>query len=184
MSRTVRRVSPRPPRARGGAEAHALPRLVQAKLWENPCWLSFRINFLALHFNVPVYGWIERHWHLARPQYVVLYSLYLRDGSTAAEVCGSAGFPKNTLSRAIQRLLAKKLVSRTRSEADRRSYVLRLTAAGRRVLDATVPPMIEREDEMLHGLTVAERRQLAALLDKLVTDFPRWPAQLDLQEKR
>jgi DNA-binding MarR family transcriptional regulator len=177
------RFAPTRPTAAAREAAPALPQLVAAKLWDNPCWFSFRINFLALNFNVPVYGWIERRWHLARPEYVVLYSLHLRDGSTAAEVCGSAGFPKNTLSHAIQRLLTKKLVSRQRSAVDRRSYVLALTAAGRRVLAATVPPMIERERVMLAGLSAAERKQLSGLLDRIVTDFPRWPAQLELIEE-
>ena len=155
-----------------------LPALVEVKLWENPCWFSFRINFLALHFNLPVYGWIQRRYRLVRPEYVVLYSLHLRDGSSAQEVCESAGFPKNTLSRAIQRLLARRIVTRTRSAEDKRRYVLRLTARGRQILDETVPLMVRREETMLAGLDATERKTLSRLLARLVTDFPRWPAQL------
>lgn len=156
----------------------ALPALVEVKLWENPCWFSFRINFLALHFNLPVYGWIQRRYRLMRPEYVVLYSLHLRDGSSAQEVCDSAGFPKNTLSRAIRKLLARRILTRTRSEEDKRRYVLRLTARGRQILAETVPVLVQREATMLAGLDAAERETLSRLLARLVTEFPRWPAQL------
>ena len=28
--------------------------LIVTKLWGNPCWLSFRLNFIAFRFNDPV----------------------------------------------------------------------------------------------------------------------------------
>ena len=34
--------------------------LTVTKLWDNPCWLSFRLNFVAFRFNDPVYRWIEK----------------------------------------------------------------------------------------------------------------------------
>jgi DNA-binding MarR family transcriptional regulator len=167
-----------------GADAAApLHPLVAAKLWDNPCWFSFRINFLGLQFNVPIYSWIERRYRLKRPEYVVLYSLYLRDGIAAKDVCASAGFPKNTISRAIQKLLRRKLIRRAADARDRRSYVLRLGAEGRRILDESVPHMIERERQMLARLSAKEREVLSSLLARLVTDFPNWPTDV-AEEKR
>ena len=90
--------------------------LLHAKLWDNPCWFSFRLNYLALHFNNPVYGFIQRHLGLLRPEFVVLWSLHLGDCSTFSDVVRSSGFPKNTLSRAANKLaergIAFTLVSR------------------------------------------------------------------------
>jgi DNA-binding MarR family transcriptional regulator len=156
--------------------------LIGVKLWENPCWLSFRINYLALKFNVPVYGLIEERYGLMRPEYVVLYSLGLRDGIAAKDVVASTGFPKNTLSRAIQKLLRQGIIRRAASRTDRRSYVLHLTARGRRILDETVPRMVGRERTMLAGLTPGEQQQLSALLAKLVVDSPRWPVHIPEEE--
>ncbi len=163
-----------------GAPLHPL---IAVKLWENPCWLSFRINYLGLRFNLPVYGWIEQSHGLMRPEYVVLYSLYLRDGIAAKDVCASAGFPKNTISRAIQRLLRRRLIRRALAERDRRSYVLRLSAEGRRILGETVPPMVAYERRMLSALNRDEQELLSGLLAKLVVDSPYWPTQLN-GEKR
>jgi len=165
----------------GGAALHPL---IALKLWENPCWFSFRINHLGFHFNIPVYGWIEQRYGLARPDYVVIYSLGLRDGLAAKDVCASSGFPKNTLSRAIQKLLRRRLIRRAPDPRDRRSYVLRLTAEGRRIFDETLLPMVEREQRMLSVLNADEQRTLNSLLARLVEDSPKWPTQLVEEESQ
>jgi DNA-binding MarR family transcriptional regulator len=163
-------------------ERRPLHPVIAAKLWENPCWFSFRINYLGLHFNVPVYGWIERRYGLMRPEYVVLYSLFLKDGISANDVCLSSGFPKNTLSRAIQTLLRRRLIRRAADALDRRRYVLRLTAEGRRIANETVPPMLERERRMLATLNNDEQQVLSKLLARLVSDSPNWPTQIEQEE--
>ena len=116
--------------------------LIAAKLWENPCWFSFRINYLSLRFNGPVYGRIADRHDLSRPEYLVLYSLSLRDGIAAQDICETAGFPKNTISRAIHKLVRRKLIRRALDSNDRRSFVLHLTAEARRILAESVPPMV------------------------------------------
>lgn len=153
--------------------------LIEVKLWENPCWFSFRINYLGLRFNLPVYGWIEQRYRLQRPEYVVLYALYLRDGIAAKDVCASAGFPKNTISRAIQKLLRRRLIRRALDPRDKRSYGLRLTPEGRRILDESVPPMVAHERRMLASLSRDEQQVLSKILAKLVAQSPHWPNQLN-----
>lgn len=173
-----------------GAEAQApsatddapLHPLIAVKLWENPCWFSFRMNYLALRFNGPLYGWIEERYGLMRPEYVVLYALHLRDGIAAKDVVASAGFPKNTLSRAIQKLLRRRLIRRAPDARDRRSFVLRLTAEGRRILDETVPPMVAWERRMLASLDHEEQQVLSRLLARLVQDSPNWPTSIEQED--
>jgi DNA-binding MarR family transcriptional regulator len=167
------------PEASSYAEGHGLDPLVATKLWDNPCWFSFRLNYLALHFNGPVYGFIQERHGLQRPEYVVLYSLFLRDGVTAKAVSESSGFPKTTISRAVQALLARHLIERRADPADRRSFRLVLTAAGRRITDDTLAPMLDRERQMLAPLSPAERFMLAELLAKLVVAAPNWPDTVD-----
>lgn len=157
--------------------------LIAVKLWENPCWFSFRINYLGLRFNLPVYGWIEQRYGLVRPEYVVLYALHLQDGIAAKDVVASAGFPKNTISRAIQKLLRRRLIRRASDARDRRSYVLRLTAEGRRILDETVPPMVAWEKRMLSVLSREEQLVLSKVLARLVQDSPNWPPSIEQEEQ-
>ena len=164
------------------AEAEALADapihpLIAVKLWENPCWFSFRINYLSLRFNGPVYGRIAERHGLSRPEYLVLYSLFLSDGIAAVDVCATAGFPKNTISRAIHNLVRRKLIRRSVDPNDRRSFFLHLLADGSRVLDESVPPMVAHEKRMLSGLSKGEQETLSRLLAKLVVDSPNWPTE-------
>jgi len=156
--------------------------LVAAKLWSNPCWFSFRINFLALNFNVPIYRWIEKQFGMQRAEFVVIYALGLKDGLTASAVCSSSGFPKNTISRAIQKLLDKEIVRREVDPADLRSFVLYLTDEGRRIVDECMQPQVDRERVMLSNLTAAEQLMLSELLAKVVVDSPNWSTQITSEE--
>ncbi|MGQ0675723.1 MAG: MarR family winged helix-turn-helix transcriptional regulator [Rhodospirillales bacterium] len=157
----------------------ALHPMIAVKLWRNPCGFSFRINFLGHRFSLPVYGWIEQRYGLVRPEYAVLYALGLSDGIAAKDVCASTGFPKNTISRAIQNLLRRRLIRRVGDPRDRRSFVLRLTAEGRRIVGETVPPMAAHEKTMLSSLSRDEQQTLSGLLAKLVADSPNWPTLLN-----
>lgn len=157
--------------------------LTAVKLWENPCWFSYRLNYIALHYNIPVYDWIEQRYGLVRPEYVVLYSIGLKSGVAAKDICISSGFPKNTISRAVQRLLKRKLIRRAQDENDLRSFVLRLTKAGRDIFDETMPTLIAHERTMLSGLDTAEQQQLSDLMAKLVLQSPAWPSAIDPEDE-
>lgn len=153
--------------------------LTVTKLWDNPCWLSFRLNFVAFRFNDPVYRWIETRYGLVRPEFVALYAVGLKDGVAAKNIVASSGLPKNTLSRAIQRLLQRRLLRRETDREDLRSFVLFLTAPGRAIFDETLPLMLRQQKAMLSALTEGEQRQLCELMDKLVIASPTWPTDLD-----
>lgn len=155
--------------------------LTVTKLWDNPCWLSFRLNFIAFRFNDPVYRWIETRYGLVRPEFVALYAVGLREGVAAKNIVASSGLPKNTLSRAIQKLLTRRLLKRETDKDDLRSYVLRLTPAGRAIFDETMPMMVDQQSAMLSALTESEQRTLCELMDKLVIASPAWPTDLDNQ---
>lgn len=152
--------------------------ILHTKLWSNPCWLSFRINYLALHYNNPIYGLIGADHDLLRPEFVVLYSLFLRDRTTLSEVVAGSGFPKNTLSRAIKKLTRLKLVRREGDLGDLRRVVLCLTDEGRAIVEAKMAPMIERERLMLETLSPAERMMLSDILSKLVIASRDWPEMI------
>ncbi|MGN6099391.1 MAG: MarR family winged helix-turn-helix transcriptional regulator [Bosea sp. (in: a-proteobacteria)] len=152
--------------------------LTVTKLWANPCWLSFRLNFLAFRFNDPVYRWIETRYGLVRPEFVALYAVGLKEGVAAKNIVASSGLPKNTLSRAVQKLLQRRLLRRETDAADLRSYVLHLTAAGRAIFDETMPLMVKHQAAMLGCLSEDEQQQLCALMDKLVIASPAWPQEL------
>lgn len=170
---------------RGGRETPPeLPELadaamLRAKLWANPCWFSFRLNYLSLHFNNPVYGFINARLDLQRPDFAVLWSLHVGGDGTLTEVVQSSGFPKNTLSRAANKLARLNLISREVDPADQRRVTLSLTAAGRDAIAAVQDQMIAQERRMLETLSPSERLMLSDILTKLVAASESWPETID-----
>lgn len=148
------------------------------KLWQNPCWFSFRLNYLALQFNNPVYGMIQQQLGLLRPEFVVLWSLYLSAELTLTEVVRSSGFPKNTLSRAVTKLDGMGMISREVDPLDQRRVAMKLTEKGRAAVDSVQSQMISYERTMLDCLSPAERLNLSEILTKLVVASERWPGEV------
>lgn len=153
--------------------------MLKAKLWANPCPFSFRLNYLALCYNSALYEWVRTQYELSRPEYVCLYSLALSAGGTARDISRTSGFPKNTLSRAIKRLEALKLIYREGEGASgARSQALYLSETGQKLFDETLPMFQQQEQRMLAGLDAAEQQILSGLMSKVVMNAGGWAGTL------
>lgn len=158
--------------------------MLEAKLWDNPCPLAFRLNYLALLYNGPLYDWIRDEFGLSRPEYVVLYSLALADGGSARDVSRTSGFPKNTLSRAINRLeLMGLITARDKAPGGGRRQALHLSDKGRALFDQTRPAFEAQEERMLTALSVAERQMLLELMSKVVLAAHEWAGELPVETR-
>jgi DNA-binding MarR family transcriptional regulator len=156
--------------------------MLEAKLWANPCPFTFRINYLALLYNTPLYSWIQDTYGLKRPEYVVLYSLALADGGSARDVSDTSGFPKNTLSRAIKRLELMGLIeAREKAPGGGRTQALYLSEKGWGVVHATRPVFEAQEQRMLQTLTEGERQMLFELMSKVVRGAQDWAGEVPLE---
>ena len=155
------------------------PNMLDAKLWANPCPFTFRINYLALLYNTPLYGWISEQYGLRRPEYVVLYSLALADGGSARDVSLTSGFPRNTLSRAVKSLERMGLIKlRSKVPGGRRRQALHLSDAGWALFNETRPAFEAQEKRMLKVLSEGERQMLFELMSKVVLDAQEWAGDL------
>ncbi len=76
-----------------------------------------------------------------------------------------------TMTNRIDRLTAAGLVARRPDPNDRRGILVRLTAEGRRTVDAALAELLEQEAALLSTLTVAQRRALASLLSMVSHGF-------------
>lgn len=168
----------------GKHDAENTPDMLEAKLWDNPCPFTFRLNYLALLYNTPLYTWIQDTYGLKRPEYVALYSLALADGSSARDISETSGFPKNTLSRAIKRLeLMGMIEEREKAPGGRRKQALHLSAKGRALYDETRPAFQTLEERMLTTLTQGERQILFELMSKVVVGAPEWAGELPAETR-
>ncbi|MCP5037176.1 MAG: winged helix-turn-helix transcriptional regulator [Rhodobacteraceae bacterium] len=160
-------------------ETGQCPDMLDAKLWDNPCPFTFRINYLALLYNTPLYSWIQDTLGLKRPEYVVLYSLALADGGSARDISRTSGFPKNTLSRAINRLELMGLIgARTRAPGGGRKQALHLSEKGWALIHQTRPVFEAQEKRMLRTLSDGERQMLSELMSKVVLAAQDWAGEL------
>jgi DNA-binding MarR family transcriptional regulator len=73
-----------------------------------------------------------------------------------------------TMTNRIDRLGERGLVERSPDPHDRRGVLVGLTAAGKRTVDAAFDSLIDKERDLLAELPAAERRDLAALLKRLM----------------
>lgn len=161
------------------------PDMLDAKLWGNPCPFTFRVNYLALLYNTPLYAWVHDTYGLKRPEYVVLYSLALADGGSARDISQTSGFPKNTLSRAIRRLELMGLIeARDKAPSGSRTQALHLSDKGWQLFHATRPAFEAQERRMLTSLSDGERQMLFELLSKVVLDAENWEGTLPPEAMR
>lgn len=109
-----------------------------------------------------IYHEASRAAGLSDSAFDILYSLMLEDGLTQKQL-GERGFtPKQTVASAVRRLEEQGLV--TPDEGCRRNAPLRLTDAGRAVIEERVRPAYRAEHRAIERLTPAERATLAQLL--------------------
>jgi DNA-binding MarR family transcriptional regulator len=90
-----------------------------------------------------------------------------RDSLTMGELSHRLMVTNGNLTGIVERLSRERLVSRATSPTDRRIQIVRLTAAGKRALDAMTPEHGRWIEELFAGLTASERRQLHELLGRL-----------------
>ena len=94
------------------------------------------------------------------------------EGANQQELGTAMGVDPSTMVSLIDELEAARLAKRAPHPTDRRARTVALTPKGRRVLERGRRMAMQVEDEVLHGLTAAERRELLTLLRRAVDSAP------------
>ena len=129
---------------------------------------TFRISYLANRLVIPVYEDIKREFGLNRGEYLLLFCLSHIEELTAQDVADMTGRPRNSISRAVHRMLEDGYLTRSPDPADGRQALLRITYEGQELHRQIVPRFLVWEEQILCALDIDERRQLDRLLAKLV----------------
>lgn len=88
---------------------------------------------------------------------------------TPTELARSVLVNSATMTERLSRMENRRLIRRTRSDRDRRSVTVELTAAGRTLIDRAAADLLAAEARLLEGITERDRRALARLLAKLAS---------------
>jgi DNA-binding MarR family transcriptional regulator len=107
---------------------------------------------------------------LTHAQWVPLYKLARGDCSTMAELARDVALDPAAMTRALDRLEAKGLLTRVRSLEDRRVVKLELTEEGERIAQLVPAVLAEVFNAHLAGFTRTEWATLVELLQRLVAN--------------
>jgi DNA-binding MarR family transcriptional regulator len=109
-------------------------------------------------------------------QWIVL--IYLRDGlaHTASDIAREFRHDSGALTRVIDQLERRGLLTRRRSTTDRRVVGLALTPKGDRTIEELLPVMVGQMNEALAPFTRVEFEQMRTLLQRMVDHLQQLPA--------
>lgn len=100
-------------------------------------------------------------------QFAALTTLRDHPGTDQARLAGMIAYDRATIGGVIDRLEAKRLVTRQVSARDRRAREVRLTDEGAALLDRITPVVRQLQGDILVGLDDAERAQFLALAERV-----------------
>lgn len=129
---------------------------------------AWQIAWLANFYGGPIYSVDFKSLDFGRAEFIVLFCLEHEPGITATEICLACGRPRNTISRAVRKMLDLGWIEGTADTADYRRVFLRNTDLGRQKLNEALGFFQKRYDLLFSPLSEAERGELSRLLAKLV----------------
>jgi DNA-binding MarR family transcriptional regulator len=109
---------------------------------------------------------------LTPPLFGLLNILGAREGAIQQELGSAMGVDPSTMVSLLDQLETAGLAKRRPHATDRRAREVAITPKGRRVLERARRLASQVEDDVLQGLTGAERRQLLTLLRRALNSAP------------
>jgi MarR family transcriptional regulator, lower aerobic nicotinate degradation pathway regulator len=109
-----------------------------------------------------------RAYDLTPVQYAALVAIHSHPGIDATRLSAVIAFDRSTLGNVIERLVAKRYVTRRSAREDKRVKLLYLTKSGAALLRNIMPSVDRAQARMLQPLKAADRKTLMALLSQLV----------------
>ena len=110
-------------------------------------------------------------YNLTPAEFRILAVLVERGSANAAEISVLTPIDPSFVSRMVQRLAEKRLLSRRRSRTDRRTVSLRPTKSGQALLTQLQEPIQQLEQEFIQGLSQSDQRRLAISIDTMTSNL-------------
>lgn len=127
---------------------------------------AYRITYLANAIVIPGYDAVKRDFGIIRSEYFLLCCLSHFPELLAQDVARIARQPRNTVSRAVHRMLDEGYIERSPDPDHGRKALLSITRKGRALHEKIAVYLKARQDEVLGGLDQTERELFRGLLRK------------------
>lgn len=129
--------------------------------------LPYRLSILSNRISHIIAETYRDKFALSITEWRIMAVLGEYPGSSADEVSIKIQTEKSIVSRALQKLLARHLVSREVDDADRRRQNLTLTKTGLEIYQQVVPVSYDYQDQLQECFTEQERGVFNGLIDRL-----------------
>lgn len=129
---------------------------------------AYKVSYLANAIVIPTYEDVRRDFGLVRAEYHLLLGLAHFPELTAQDISRMTRRPRNSISRAVHRMLDKGFIKRVVDPENRRQAKLTITPEGRAMHEKISAYLVAREAEVFDVLTHGEREHLREILRKLV----------------
>jgi DNA-binding MarR family transcriptional regulator len=126
-------------------------------------WLRFVSNHVSQAFAARLSG-----SGVTVAEWVILREMYDRSDIAPSDLADITSLTRGAISKLVDRLVAKKLISRRDRTDDRRYQTIALTAAGTRLVPTLAALADRNDEEFFAALSTRERDALTATLKKLV----------------
>jgi len=111
---------------------------------------------------------LNQDFKITAPQMICLYCLQREGPMTLSRLATEVSLGASTTNGIVDRLEAKGLLTRTRSQKDHRKVDLAITDAGRELTHAAPPLLQDRFSEALRQLPESEQAAIALSLERVV----------------
>jgi DNA-binding MarR family transcriptional regulator len=129
--------------------------------------VGFWLRFVSNHVSYAFAAKLERTG-VTVAEWVILREMYGTESTSPSTIAVQTGLTRGAVSKLVDRLFAKELVTREDRTDDRRYQSIALTATGRRLVPKLAALADENDEEFFSSLSAKEREALVATLKKLV----------------
>ncbi len=130
-------------------------------------YLPYRLSILSNKVSSLIAESYNHQFGLSITEWRIMAVLGEYTGISADEVSIKTQIEKSLISRAISKLLSRKLITRTISVEDKRRSELTLSDAGYKVYEQIVPMSLDYEKQLLSCLNEEQQEQLSSIIETL-----------------
>ena len=128
---------------------------------------AYKVSYLANAIVFPTYEDIRKDYGLVRAEYHLLLCLAHYSELTAQDVARITRRPRNSISRAVHRMLDLGFLRRVPDPSDARQAKLQITKEGKIMHNKISKYLVAREAEIFSVLSESERKHFRDLIRKL-----------------
>ena len=128
---------------------------------------AYKVSYLANAIVFPTYEDVRKDFGLVRAEYHLLLCLAHYSELTAQDVARITRRPRNSISRAVHRMLDLGFLKRVPDPDDARQAKLQITLEGKIMHRKIAAYLVEREAEIFRVLSDTERESFRELIRKL-----------------